>query len=86
MAVEQAGEILALHGQQLQQRLAAGLFVARQNHGLHVLDAVFGEEHVLGAAESDAFGAELAGHLGVARDVGIGAHAELAAELVGPAP
>ena len=49
-----------------------------------MLDAVFGEEHVLGAAEADAFGAELARHFGVARDIGIGAHAELAAELVGP--
>ena len=47
-------------------------------------DAVLGEEHVLGAAQADAFGAELAGRLGVARDIGIGAHAELAAELVGP--
>ena len=26
------------------------LFVGRQNHGLHVLDAVVGEEHMLGAA------------------------------------
>jgi hypothetical protein len=34
-------------------------FVARQNHGLHVLDAILGE-HVLGAAQSQAFGAELA--------------------------
>ena len=74
--LEQAGEILALHGQQLGQGLAAGLLVARQNHGLHVLDAVLGEEHVLGAAQADAFGAELAGRLGVARDVGVGAHAE----------
>jgi hypothetical protein len=49
-----------------------------------VLDAVLGEEHVLGAAQSDAFGAELARHFGVARDIGIGAHADLAAELVGP--
>ena len=61
------------------------LFVARQNHGLHVLDAVLGEEHVLGAAQADAFGAEAAGGLGVARDIGIGAHAKAAAELVGPA-
>jgi hypothetical protein len=45
------------------QRLAAGLFVARQNHGLHVRHAVLGEEHVLGAAQADAFGAELAGAL-----------------------
>src|ERR1035437_4707464 len=81
---EEAGEILALHGEELQQGLAAALFVARQNHGLHVLDAVLGEEHVLGAAQSDAFGAELARHFGVARDIGVGAHAELAAEFVGP--
>src|ERR1019366_5224851 len=81
---EEAGEIPALHGEELQQGLAAALFFARQNHGLHVLDAVLGEEHVLGAAQSDAFGAELTRHFGVARDIGIGAHAELAAELVGP--
>src|ERR1035437_2845398 len=81
---EEPGEIPALHGEELQQGLAAALFVARQNHGLHVLDAVLGEEHVLGAAQSDAFGAELARRFGVARDIGIGAHAELAAELVGP--
>jgi hypothetical protein len=33
---EEPGEILALHGKELQQGLAAALFVARQNHGLHV--------------------------------------------------
>src|ERR1039457_1744215 len=81
---EETGEILALHGEEFQQGLAAALFVARQNHGLHVLDAVLGEEHVLGATQSDAFGAELARRFGVARDIGISAHAELAAELVGP--
>ncbi len=82
--LEEAGEILALHGQQLLQGFAAALFVARQNHGLHVLDAAFGEEHVLRAAEADAFGAEAAGGLGVARNIGIGAHAEAAAKFVGP--
>ena len=81
---EEAGEIPALHGQELGQSLAAGLLVARQDHGLHVGDAVLGEEHVLGAAQADALGAEPAGRLGVARNVGVGAHAELAAELVGP--
>ena len=44
---------------------------------------VLGEEHVLGAAEADAPGAEGEGHLGVARDVGVRADAELA-HLVGP--
>ena len=73
-------------GRSLSRALRRDLFVARQNHGLHVRDALLGEEHVLGAAQADAFGAELAGDLGVARDIGIGAHAEFAAELVGPSP
>ena len=42
------------------------------------------EEHVLGAAESDALGAEVARDLRVVRQVGVGAHLERA-ELVGPA-
>ena len=41
------------------------------------------EEHVLGAAEPDALGAELQCHASVARRVRIGAHAKLA-QLVGP--
>ena len=45
---------------------------------------VLGEEHVLGAAQADALGAERARLLGVARDVGVGAHLE-PADLVGPA-
>jgi hypothetical protein len=83
MAVNRPAKSLRCMGRSLAGP-CGGLFVARQDHGLHVLDAVLGEEHVLGAAQADAFGAELAGGLGVARDVGIGAHAELAAELVGP--
>src|SRR5580700_5837234 len=79
---EETGEILTLHGKQLQQRLAPGLFITRENHGLHVRDALFGEEHVLSAAESDALGAEGARNLGIARDIGIGAHAKIAAELI----
>ena len=38
-------------------------------------------EHVLGAEQPDALGAELPGHLGVLRRVGVGAHAQRA-ELV----
>ena len=71
--LEQADKVGALHGQELLERVAAVLLVVGQNHGAHVLDAVFGKEHVLGAAEADAFGAEQAGLLGVARNVGIGA-------------
>ena len=82
--LEQSGEIRALHGQKLRQRLAPCLLVTRQNHGLHEWDAVLGEEHVLGAAQADTFSAEPPRGLGIARDVGIGAHPEFAAKLIGP--
>ena len=45
----------------------------------HVRQPVRGEEHVLGAAQADALGAERARLLGVARNVGVGAHLEPAA-------
>ena len=46
-------------------------------------DAVALEEHVLGAAEPDALGAEVAAATRVVRRVGVGAHPEVA-HLVGP--
>ena len=84
---EETGEVRTLDGQQLQQSaLPARLFVTGENHGLHhERQAIFRKEHMFGAAKADTFGAELAGGLGVARNVGIGAHAELATELIGPA-
>ena len=82
--LEQAGKVGALHGQQLLEGVAAVLLVVGQDHGAHVLDAVFGKEHVLGAAEADAFGAEQASLLGVARDVGVGADLE-PADRIDPA-
>ena len=81
---KQSGEILALHGQQLLERLIARLFVLGQNHGLHERNAIGREEHVLGTAQSDAFGAELARGYGIARNIGIGPHAEITAKLIGP--
>ena len=75
--LEQADEILALHGQELGQRLAAVLLRRRARiMACMWRDAVFGEEHVLGAAQADALGAETACRLGIARDVGVGAHSE----------
>ena len=56
--------------------------LGHEDHAAEGHDAVFGEEHVLGAAEADALGAEADGHLGVARGVGVGAHAH-GAILVG---
>ena len=81
---EQLGEIAALHRQQLGERRAAALLVVRQDHLAHREDAVGVEEHVLGAAEPDALGAELERDARIVRRVGIGAHLELA-HLVGPA-
>ena len=69
-------------GSSFSSALRRDLLVARQNHGLHVRHAILGEEHVLGAAQADALGAEAAGRLGVARDIGVGADTERAAEFV----
>ena len=79
-----ADEIVALHGQQLAQRGAAVFLVVGENHGPHVRQTVFGKEHVLGAAQADAFGAERPRLQSIARNVGVGAHSH-AAEGLGPA-
>ncbi len=50
----------------------------------HGDDALGVEEHVLGAAQADALGAELARRLGIERRLGIGAHLQ-PPHLVGPA-
>ena len=71
-------------GRSFQQSFAARFFVASEDHGLHVADAILGEEHVLGAAQADAFGAVQARDFGVAGNIGVGAHAEFAAKFVGP--
>ena len=44
------------------------------DHLAHRDDAVGLEEHVLGAAQADALGAEIAGGAGIERGLGIGAH------------
>src|SRR5204863_7239793 len=55
-------------------------------HLAHHWQPVLTKEHVLGTAQADAFGTELAGLLGVVPRVGVGPHRELAlANLVGPA-
>ena len=81
---EDADEVLALQRQQLLQGRAAVLLVGRQDHRPHRLDPLALEEHVLGAAQADAFGTELAGPLGVGRRVGVRADLQRAI-LVGPA-
>ncbi len=61
------------NGQQACQGGSAAGFVVRHDHLADGADALGVEEHVLGAAEADAFGAELAGGLGVERGFGVGA-------------
>ena len=81
---EDLDEVCLLH---LAQRLERGrLFLRRlgEDHALHDRQPV-AEEHVLGAAQADALGAEVARVLGVGAVVGVGPHRELAlADLVGP--
>ena len=74
--LEDADEILALIGQQLRERLFPVVDVVGENHLAHRVDAVAFEEHVLGAGEADAGGAEGEGVLGLLGIVGVGADIE----------
>ena len=72
--LEQFGEVLALHREKLGERGATALLVVGENHLAHRHDPLAVEEHVLGAAKADAFGAERAGGARVRRGLGVGAH------------
>ena len=71
---EDAGEVAALDGQELGEGLLALFTSGGQDHLAHGDDAVAAEEHVLGAAQADALGAEgdrvgrLVGLVGVGAD------------------
>src|SRR6267142_86129 len=88
---EDADEVASLEREQLVQCLDAGVFFVGQNHfldGALPLMASFWlfevrEEHMLGAAEADAFRAKLDGFTGVLRRVYVGADPEMA-RLIGP--
>ena len=69
------GEVVALVRQQLRQRRLPLLERLGENHLAHRVDAVALEEHVLGAAQADADGAERDGVARLLRRVGVGAHA-----------
>ena len=84
MARKMPIEVLALEGQQLGQVLLALLGGLGHDHVLHVRQPFLLHEHVLGAAEADALGAELPGLAGILGRVGVGAHPQTA-DLVGPA-
>src|SRR6266850_2423835 len=88
---EDADEVASLEREQLVQCLDAGVFFVGQNHFLDgelPLMASFWlfevrEEHMLGAAEADAFRAKLDGFTGILRRVYVGADPEMA-RLIGP--
>jgi hypothetical protein len=71
--LEDLEEVFALQGQQLGERVLLAGFVVRDDEVLHELPAL-AEEHVLGAAQADALGAEAARAGGVVGGVGVGAH------------
>ena len=73
----------ALVRQELRERGLAALHVVGEDHLADGADALLVEEHVLGAAEPDALGAEAARGAGVERRVGVGAHLHRA-DVVGP--
>ncbi len=80
--LEDPDEILALVGQDLRERGPALLDGLGHDHLAHRLDALRIEEHVLGAAEPDALGAEHHRLVRVLGPVRVGADAE-PARLVG---
>ena len=76
--LEDPVEVLALQRQQLGQRRAAVGLVLGDDHLAHRADFILAEEHVLGAAQADALGAEGDRRRGLVGLVGVGAHAQLA--------
>ncbi len=85
IAARMDDEVLALDEAQLLERV--GLLGRRlgQDHPPHHGQAVLAQEHVLGAAQTDALGAELARVGGVVAGVGVGPDVEMAlADVVGP--
>ena len=71
-------------GSSLSSALRAVGLVLGDDHLAHRADLPLAEEHVLGAAEADALGAERDRRLGLIGLVGVGAHAQ-PARRVGPA-
>ena len=81
--LEQLDEVLPLHRQQLGEGIAAAADRLGADHLAHREDPFGIEEHVLGTAETDPLGAELAGLPGIPRCLGVGSHPQPASG-VGP--
>ena len=71
-------EVFPLHGQDLHQGLAALVLGGGKDHFTDSLDTVCLEEHMLGTAQADAFGAEAESDFRVMRRIGIGADLQVA--------
>ena len=82
--IENAFKIAALNGQQLFEGATAAFFIIGEDHLAHDIDAVAFKEHVLCAAQANAFGAKLARGSRIVWRVRIGAHIECA-NLICPA-
>ena len=82
--LEDGLEVALLHRQQLVERLATAVLALGKDHLAHDGQPVLGHEHVLGAAQADAFRSELARLRGILRGVGIRTHLQ-SPVLVAPA-
>src|SRR5207245_5553148 len=74
--VSHPDEAVRLERPELLERDAARRLVRRHDHLADDRNPIGREEHVLGADEADAFGAELASALGVEGRISVGPHAE----------
>ena len=74
-----------LHGVEFVQDLAFVGRVVAEDQPPDQPESLLGQEHVLGAAQPDPFGAEVAGMRGVVRGVGVGSHTDASrADQIGP--
>ena len=80
---EDADEVAALQRKQFLERLLARAHAIGEDHLAHGGESLIAKEHMLGAAEADAFSAKAARRLRIQRRVAISTHAQ-PPELVGP--
>ena len=72
--LEDADDVLALKDRQRLEMLQALFLIVRDDHGAHRRDLLGLEEHVLGTAQPDALGPELARLGGLLWSVSVGVH------------
>ena len=72
--LEDSLEIGTLHRKKFREGATTAFLVAGDDHLTHRIDAFALEEHVLGPAKADTFGAEVSGDARVARSIGVGSN------------